>query len=218
MSTVYYARIRFIQQLLPLLTTGTCPGHVVSVYAAGFENGTKPGELPIGLPPPEKWGILGVRKHAGFMKTFVFEQWAADYAGKLSLIHIFPGLVEGPGFYNPDLPSWFKIVWPAMKLLSYFYRTSPKDSGDVMVYLATAQFPAKDSNNERTALIPGLEIAKSTLAERGGGSYALGHRADVSSPTPIMYEKVRTAETSKLVWDHTFETLKRIETKNANSL
>ena len=216
MSTVYYARIRFIQQLIPLLTAGTFPGHAISVYAGGFEDGTKPGESPIGLPPPESWGITSVRKHTGFMKNFVFEELAQKHAGKLSLTHIYPGLVDGPGFYNQDNPTWFKFVWPIVKFLASLYMTSPENCGDVMVYLATAQFPAKESRSERTKLPEGLQVAKSTLGESCGGCYATGQRADVASQ-PIMYRNVRKPETSKLVWDHTFEVLNRVEKENAKS-
>ena len=214
LSTVYYARIRFIQQLIPLLTAGTSSSHAISVYAGGFEDGTKLGELPIGLPPPESWGITSIRKHTCFMKNFVFEELAQKHAGKLSLTHIYPGLVDGPGFYNQDNPTWFKFVWPIVKFLASLYMISPENCGDVMVYLATAQFPAKESKSERTKLPEGLQVAKSSLGESGGGCYAAGQRADVASQ-PIMYRNVRKAETSKLVWDHTFEVLNRVEKENA---
>lgn len=61
----------------------------------------------------------------------------------------------------------------------------------------------------------GLRLQRSTFANRGNGSHALGQRADVSPPTSAMYEIIRTAEMIKLVWDHTFETLNRIEMENA---
>src|ERR1700709_2117207 len=87
LSTTYYSRIRFVLQLMPLLTASPRPGHVISIYAGGFEDGTKPGESPIGCPPVETYGRAGVRKHTGFMKNFIFEELAEKNAGKLSLIH-----------------------------------------------------------------------------------------------------------------------------------
>lgn len=190
---------------------------MISIYAEGFEDGTKPGESPIGLPPPATYGVAGVRKHTCFMKNFGFEELAERHAGKLSLTHIYPGLVDGPGFYNPEMPAWFRFIWRLLKSLASLYMTSPKDCGDVMLYLATPRFPAKSSTNEvDTGLTGRLELAKSTLGEFGGGSYAVGQRGDVATKG-VSYEKVRQQGTNNEVLDHTMETLARIERENANA-
>ncbi|KAJ5833025.1 hypothetical protein N7474_001336 [Penicillium riverlandense] len=178
-STVYYSRIRFILQLLPLLTSSPLPGHVISIYAGGFEDGTSPGESPIGCPPPSTYGLTAVRKHTSFMKTFMFEELAEKNAGKLSLIHIYPGLVDGPAFYGPEIPSWFRFLWRILKPLASLYMTSADDCGDVMTYLATSRYPAKGTAGNKSA--GGVEVAKSTQGEPGGGCYAVGQRGDVGA-------------------------------------
>ena len=217
LSTVYYSRIRFVMQLLPLLTASPLPGHVVTIYAGGFEDGTKAGEMPIGLPPPATYGITGVRKHTTFMTTFFFEELARKHAGRLSLTHIYPGLVDGPTFYSPDNPTWFKIIWRIMKPLASFYMTSPDDCGDVMLYLLSARYPAKGMIEKGGKnLAGGVEVAKSTTAEVGGGSYSVGHRGEVPAKGK-MYEKVRTDGLAQKVWDHTTEILDRIERDNAGT-
>lgn len=149
------------------------------------------------------------------MKNFVFEELAERHAGQLSLTHIYPGLVDGPGFYNPEMPTWFRFVWRLLKPLASLYMTSPEDCGLVMLYLATSRYPAKASMNEQDAhLNDGVGVAKSTLGEPGGGSYAVGQRGDVATKG-VSYEKVRQQGTSKEVWDHTMRTLTTIEKKNA---
>ena len=204
-------------QLMPLLTASPLPGHVVSIYAGGFEDGTKPGEMPIGLPPPATYGIAGVRKHACFMKNFLFEDLAEKNAGHLSLSHIYPGLVDGPGFYSPDMPTWFRILWRVLKPLAMLYMTSAEDCGNVMLYLATSRYPAKGTIEAGGKnLVGGVEVAKSTNAELGGGSYALGQRGDVQAKGKS-YENVRQEGLSKKVWDHTMETLERIEKENSQA-
>lgn len=216
-STVYYSRIRFIMQLLPLLTASPLPGHVISIYAGGFEDGTSPGESPIGCPPPATYGVTGVRKHTCFMKTFMFEEFAERHAGKLSLSHIFPGLVDGPGFYNPEMPTWFRLLWRLLKPLASLYMTSADDCGHVMLYLATSRFPAKGTvERPHKKAIGGVEVAQSTLGELGGGSYAVGQRGDVGTKGKT-YEKVRQEGMSKQVWDHTMEILTRIEKENGKA-
>lgn len=148
------------------------------------------------------------------MKTFFFEELAEKYAGKISLSHIYPGLVDGPTFYSLDMPAWFRVVWTLMKPLAWLlYMTSPDVCGEVMLYLATPRYPAKGELENGQKLVNGVEIAKSTKGEIGGGSYALGQRGDVWNKGKS-YEKVRTDDTSKQVWDHTMETLERIEKEN----
>lgn len=220
LSTTYYSRIRFITQLMPLLTASPVPAHVISIYAGGMEDGSaKPGELPIGLPPPATYGITTVRKHTCFMKTFLFEDLAAQHAGHLSLAHIFPGLVDGPTFYSTDMPTWFRVVWRVVKPLASWFMTSEDDCGDVMLYLATERYPAKGSvgnGGERKSLVGGVEVARSTDGEVGGGSYALGQRGDVQAKG-VSYEKVRREGLGQMVWDHTMESLGRIERDNARA-
>ena len=137
----------------------------------------------------------------------MFEEFAEIHAGKLSLTHIYPGLVDGPGFYSDDMPRWFKIVWFLFKpILKMTYITSSEDCGQVMLSMGTSEFPAKGTAKA------GDKVATSTKAESGGGSYAVGQRAE--APNKIMYQKVRKADTAKLVWDHTMGALNDIEKKN----
>ena len=201
-STTYYSRARFIMQLLPLLTASPVPGHVISVYAGGFEDGTSPDELPIGCPPDAIHGVTSVRKYSTFMKTFLFEELAERYEGRLSLIHIYPGLVDGPGFSSPEMPRWFRIVWRLLKPLASLYMTPPAVCGRVMVYLATAHFPAKAQK-----ALSGVEPANGTNGQPGGGAYGVGQRGDPAAG--IRYAKVRKDDTRQLVWDHTMETLEK---------
>ncbi|KEY72939.1 hypothetical protein S7711_07903 [Stachybotrys chartarum IBT 7711] len=201
-STTYYSRIRFITQLAPLLTASPITGHAISVYAGGMEDGTKPGEFPVGTPPSEIYNLNTVRKHSAFMKTFAFEELAEQYAGRLSLVHIYPGLVDGPGFLSPEMPTWFRFVWRLLKpLLSLFAMTSSDDCGQVMVYLSTRHFPAKGS----ALTMDTSEIAKSTLDEPGGGAYGVGQRGD--AVPGIRYEKVREWDTRRKVWQHTMDVI-----------
>ena len=204
-------------QLMPLLTASPLPANVVSVYAGGFEDGTKPGEMPIGCPPPETYGVAGVRKHATFMKTFFFEEIAKKNAGNLRLSHIYPGLVDGPGFYSHEMPQYFRILFRLLKPLLKLYMTSPDDCGQVMLYLATSRYPAKGTIEAGdTKVLGAVEVAKSTDGVLGGGSYAEGQRGDVSAKGQS-YEKVRHEGLSQKIWDHTVETLERIEKENSNA-
>jgi hypothetical protein len=199
--------MRFIVELLPLLTASPVPGHVISVYAGGFEDGTAPGELPIGCPPDAEYGITGVRKYSTFMTTFFFEELADKYPGKISLTNIYPGLVDGPTFLSPEMPRWFTIVWRIMKPLVGWYMTDPDVCGTVMVYLGTSHYPAKTQK-----VNSGAGAVESTKGEPGGGAYGVGQRGD--APKGMRYKKVRLADTAQKVWDHTIGTLEGIASAN----
>lgn len=204
-------------QLMPLLTASPLPGRVVSIYAGGFEDGAKASELPIGCPPPKTYGVTGVRKHTAFMKTFLFEELAQKHAGHLSLSHIFPGLVDGPTFYSPEMPTWFRITWRIMKPLASLSMTSADDCGQVMIYLLTSRYPAKGTAaGGGNDVVGGVEAAKSSYGEIGGGSYSLGQRGDVAAKARS-YETIRQPGVAQKVWDHTMETLERIEKENARA-
>lgn len=200
---------------MPLLTASPRAGHVVSIYGGGMDHtNVKPGKHLIGCPPDAEYGINGVREYASFMKNFVFEELAARHAGRLSLSHVYPGLVDGPGFENPELPVWFRLVLRlVIKPLMFWYMTAPADCGKVMVYVGTDHFPAKGQK------VPeGVQPVLGTDGEVGSGAYALGQRADLmSKKNEALYVPVREKDVSKKCWDHTMETLERIEKENART-
>lgn len=213
MSLLYYSRIRFIQNLTPLLIASPTTAHVISIFAGGFEDPVKPGETPIGTPSKSDYGINSVRKHVAFMKTFAFEELAEQHAGKISFTHIYPGLVDGPGFLSDVNPLWFRVVWMVMKPLMSWYMTSPEVCGEVMLFLATPRYPAKGAATDGEEVVGG--VAYGSQRERGGGAYGVGQRGDEN--TDVKYVKVRKDDTGKRVWEHTMEVFKNVEGKMAAS-
>jgi hypothetical protein len=212
MSLLYYSRIRFIQKLTPLLRAAPGSARVISIFAGNMEDSIKRGTLPIGTPPASSYGITDVRKHVTFMKTFLFEELAEQNAGKISFVHIYPGLVDGPGFYSDVIPLWFRIIWRVLKPLRSWYITSEKDCGEVMLFLATKRYPAKDTVTPETGANVIGGVAYSTQRNLGGGAYAVGQRGDESKD--VSWAKVRKSDTAREVWDHTFSILADIERKN----
>jgi hypothetical protein len=141
----------------------------------------------------------------------MFEELANQHAGKISFVHIYPGLVDGPTFYSDANPWWFRIVWPPMKMLFSWYMTSPEDCGHVMLYLATAKYPAKGSIESGGQNQDAGQVAYSTQQELGGGAYGVGERGDALKV--VSYQNVRKDDTTKKVWDHTMSVLSEIEKK-----
>lgn len=210
MALLYYSRIRFILRLMPLLHASVQPSaHVVSVFAGGAEGKIGSGPLPIGTPPPNDYGIGSVRKYTTYMKTMMFEALAKQHAGKLSLSHIFPGLVLGPGFRNDDHPTWFKVVfWFFAPLLRTFFAVPEKECGQRMLYLATERYPAKGSTV--------TDAITSSDGVQGGGAYSLHWDNESTAPKIAeLYDPLRKDGFEEKVWKHTMDTFDRIEKENS---
>jgi hypothetical protein len=205
MSLLYYSRMRFIQNLTPLLLASSETAHVISIFAGNMEDSIKPGEEPIGTPPAETYGITTVRRNTCFMKTFYFEELAEKHAGKISFVHIYPGLVDGEGFYSDVQPKWFRVIWPVFKVLLSWYMTSSADCGDVMVFLATKRYPAKGGESGS------IQTAYSSQRQLGGGAYAVGQRGDENKN--VSWAKVRREDTGERVCAHTKQTLEDVTAK-----
>jgi hypothetical protein len=201
--------MRFIQNLTPLLLASPGTAHVISIFAGNAEDSIALNETPIGTPPPGSYGITSVRRNTTFMKTFFFEELAEKHAGKISFVHIYPGLVDGPVFYSDVNPLWFRIAWRIFKPLVSWYMTSPEVCGQVMVSLATKRYPAKGAVKEGDA------VAHSSQQEVGGGAYAVGQRGDESKT--VSWARARKEDTGKRVWEHTMEILGRIGKDDASN-
>lgn len=203
MSLLYYSRMRFIQNLTPLLLAPTQTTHVISIFAGNMEDSIKPDDDPIGTPSPSKYGITSVRRNTCFMETFYFEELAEKHAGKTSFVQIYPGLVDGPGFYGEETALWFHITWRVVKPLLSWYMTSPEVCGEVMLYLATKSYPAKGIMDKSA------DAAFSSQQELGGGAYAVGQRGDESKK--VSWARARKSDMGTRVWEQTQEVFKRVE-------
>lgn len=134
------------------------------------------------------------------MKTFFFEELAEKHAGKISFVHINPGLVDGPTFYSDANPLWVRTTWRVLKPLMSWYMTSPEVCGQVMVYLATKRYPAKGSVTGDQS----TPVAYSSQHEMGGGAYAVGQRGDENKS--VSWAKVRKGDMGSKIWNHTIGT------------
>lgn len=105
MALMYYSRLRAITKLLPLLIKAATPATVVSVNAAGAETKLDPDDLS--LRDLNHYSYSQARSYMCYMHTFFMETIAEQHPRELTLLHIFPGLVYGPDFKNPELPVWF---------------------------------------------------------------------------------------------------------------
>lgn len=203
MSLLYYSRIRFIQNLSPLLEASSSAS-VISVYGAGMEKNLVLSDLS--LRSPENYSFANCRSHVVYMKTMAFEHLAAAHPS-ISFTHIYPGLVDTPAANDPALPWWFRLGWTLIGPIAKFFATSPEDTGYRMLYTHTHAFPAK-SNVEGT----GIKV-KATNGEVGGGAYAVGPSSDIVNAPKDAYRELRPKGFKETVLSHTNQAFEDILTK-----
>jgi hypothetical protein len=93
------------------------------------------------------------------------------------MTHTFPGLVEGPGFYQTEgVPLWGRIaVRLFMPILRRTVCVPGEECGERMLFFASPRYPPRgpgDEKTKKTVEIGGetLEVAKSTDGVVGGGA------------------------------------------------
>lgn len=220
MSLLYYSRMRFITNLLPLLLASQLPAHVISVYAAGKEGKLAPADLS--LRDPKHYGFATARSHVTYMTTFFMETLAERHRGRLSLMHVFPGLVMTPGFDHARLPAWFKLTWRwvVAPIVRPWLAVPPRECGERMLFLATPRFPARETGapTEGGEGAAGTEgdagVAVGTDGKRGGGAYAVDWDGEDIPTTEKAYGKVRGEGMARKVWEHTMGAFEEIEAGN----
>lgn len=219
MSLLYYSRMRFIANLLPLLLASPLPAHVVSVYAAGKEGKLFPNDLS--LRDPKHYGLANARSHVTYMTTFFMETLAERHRGRLSLVHVFPGLVMTPGFDNDRLPTWFKLMWRwgAAPIVRAFFSVPPRECGERILFLATPRFPARGTGTATkdggaAATEGDAGVAVGTDGKRGSGAYAVDWDGEIIPTTEKAYGKVREGGMARKVWEHTMGAFEEVEAGN----
>lgn len=207
--------MRFILNLMPLLLASDVPAHVVSVFGAGKE-----AEMyldDISMRDPKHWGTLTTRTHVSTMHTFFFEHLATQHPGKLSLVHLFPGLVMTPAFHNPGVPLFMRIIFTVLGPLFRLMSTPVPEAGERTLFLASPQrFPARQAvelgevpNSNALAGNSKLTVATGTDGKPGSGAYGVHINGETCHNAKLI-EKYRAEGVGKKLCEHTMKALDTI--------
>ncbi|KIW15899.1 hypothetical protein PV08_05949 [Exophiala spinifera] len=209
LSLLYYSRMRFVTQLLPLLTASPLPGRVVSVFGPGRDTKLIQDDLPLNKPGNFNFTTLG--SHAAYMTTFFFEKIAANNPGQISLSHYFPMLVITPAFKGDGVPGWFKGVYTVLSPVFRLLSVNPQECGDRVLFHTSARFPARPPDSQTHSAMAGrVTVATSSDGIRGGGAYRVNHDGE-DVPLGKGYKTIRKDETREKVWNHTMTVFRNIE-------
>ncbi|KAI0399702.1 NAD(P)-binding protein [Xylaria palmicola] len=167
----YYARIRFIDNLLPLMRRSSALRRVVTVGGGGHESHLDTTDFAALRVPLDE-----LRGHLTSLVTLGLEA-VAQTAPDVSFIHNYPGTVRTKLIdYLPE---------EVLRTLEFM----PLDeSGERQLYMATsARFPPADGVGAvGVPLGEGVEVAVGASSVLGSGMYSVG--ADCESASPDVLE------------------------------
>ncbi|KAE8349838.1 hypothetical protein BDV28DRAFT_52779 [Aspergillus coremiiformis] len=200
----YYARMRFIHNLLPRLAAAQSPARVISVLAAGKEGDIDESNFDLQVS-----FSFGTAMTYGATMTSLAMEYLATQHPSISFIHVFPGVVRTPLM----TASFGYLLGSVMGLATRLMSISQQESGERNVSIATsaAYPPAGRSGN---ASIDDGAIAVASTGKIGGGSYLLNYDGkDVTNQT--LMKNYRDRDYPTKLWDHTLDIFRRILGPNA---
>jgi len=129
----YYSRLRFAENLLPLLSKSKNSPRIVSVLAGGGREG-KLDESDLEL---KNYSILKNARHSSTMTTLAFEALRKQYPN-VGFVHAFPGIVKTNLFTSGfSAPVAFAMKWVVMPLSTPF-TTPVEEAGQRQLFHATS--------------------------------------------------------------------------------
>ncbi|KAI4119553.1 MAG: hypothetical protein LQ345_000550 [Seirophora villosa] len=210
LSLRYYSRLRFVYNLLPLLSLAPYP-HVVSVLAGGKENTINEDDLDL----KHNYGVLTSAHHGTTMSSLALEHLARQNPA-VAFVHIYPGYVR-----TNILQSGFS--WPVAFFFKYllqplltFFEIPLADVGDRQLFHATsARYPPLSSSSAPEAqgapLPQTVQVAEGIDGKKGSGAYLATQDSDVApSGTGKLMTGYREKGVPEKVWGHTLEMFEKV--------
>jgi hypothetical protein len=184
-SLHYYSRLRFTQNLLPLLNraaAGPAPtlSSVVSVLAAGLEAPINTKDLSL----KTTYSLRACANHATTMNSLAVHTLSTDNPG-VTFIHSAPGGVQTN--LSRGLGKWGQMAVDNTAFLWRRWAVPVQESGERHLWAATSESTAN------------------------GGAVLIG--SDSSIKTSALVKKMMEDGTEKAVWDHSNEVFDKICSK-----
>lgn len=200
MSLMYYSRVRFVNQLLPLLIALPLAGRVVSVLNPKLEGMIFfPDDLSLRDPQHFKFSSAS---HIIYLKTFFFEGLAKRYPGKVSLSHYYPGFVVTDLVSHSPLPRWAKVLALLATPLTKLKAVPSEERGQRVMFLTSKRFRPLGEVREEAKSDNSVERAMSSDGMMGGGAYRVDWNGQII-PNKAEQKQLRDQGMVDKVWDHT---------------
>lgn len=206
-ATMYYARIRFIMNLLPLLKQSTSLRRVVTVLAGGYEGPVDATDFQA-----RNMSMLKLRGHGVSLTDLALEK-LAEQAPEVSFVHDYPGAVK-TGIGRDPTTLFARIMNFVLMIIGPWLFIPNMESGERHLFFATsAKYPPRASADTAAAvpLVDGVDVAQGTDGKVGSGVYSIhwdGEHAGRKSIATLA--GLRKQGMAQKIWEHTVGEFKRI--------
>ncbi|TVY25261.1 Oxidoreductase [Lachnellula hyalina] len=210
----FYSRMRFIENLRPLLRTATITAphfsRTLSVLSAGH------GEGKLDFDDLElKNNYSGVRcaTHTITMNSIMIEEFAGRDPGT-TFAHSYPSGVNTG--ITRELPVWARAGFALFKPLLLPFLVSVEETGARQLFIATSGIyaPLKPAGLLASGVPApkGMEIMDGVDGKVGSGAYIVNWNDDIA--TSKILKEYREKGVGKTVWEHTMGIFERVEKVN----
>ncbi|KAI2726291.1 hypothetical protein CBS147332_3178 [Penicillium roqueforti] len=209
-AAAYYARTRFIINLLPNLKQATGLRRVVSVLAGGHE-----GPIDVTDFQGRTMSMLKLRGHVVSMTDMALET-LAEQAPEVSFIIDYPGAVKtGIGRESNTFLTWLMNV--VLMVIGPLVYIPIRESGERHLFFATsAKYPPRicldaAGNSAGVPLSEEVEVASGTDGKVGSGVYTIHWNGEHAGPKVVkLLAGLRAEGMAQKVWQHTVGEFDRI--------
>ncbi|KAL7928075.1 hypothetical protein V8C35DRAFT_318994 [Trichoderma chlorosporum] len=204
MAVHYYSRMRFISNLLPLLTISASSSQlsrVMTVLGAGIGGRMVESDLDL----RNNFSLSNCGAHCGVMTDLMLERFAANWKGT-AFIHTAPGVVKTN--LGSGLPNYLRAVYKIAGPLLAPWTVDLAETGERHLYMAT-------SNRYAPSELPnqfgyGAPVEKNDMAEGsdghgGSGAYLLNWDGRVQTQNADLLEEYRRTGVAEKIWKHTMD-------------
>ena len=197
MALRYYARVRFMQQLLPLMTAPLA--RIMNILAGGKEGQLDLDDLA--LRDEKKYGIGPAAVHSSTMLTLTMHKLAKENPN-VSFVHTFPGLVSTPAFQrgmNPWFQTFMRFV--AVPIISLVGMTQERSGEWHLFYATSDNYPAAGEKSKGADGVQRMDDSGLYLIDAQKGKTEDGK----------MMRELEGKGAGEAVWKHTEEVFEAME-------
>ncbi|GAB7340300.1 hypothetical protein MBLNU457_6756t1 [Dothideomycetes sp. NU457] len=205
MSVNYYARARFMFNLMPQLTAAAEAGElsrVNSVLAAGSEGKIRVDDLQL----RDNFTLHACLAHCVVMTDFLMEEFARRYPGT-AFFHSYPGTVKTGIAQNLTGPV--RLAVKVLYAVSSPWIIQVQESGERHLFQTTSTiYPPRNGGVGVPPSDDKLEVTIGSDGERGSGAYLLDWDGQSTGDANLLREH-RQNGLNRIVWEHTQEIFKK---------
>lgn len=204
-AVTYFARVRLMQNLVPLMRSAPFLRRVVTVFG-----GTKEGKVNLEDMQARKTSMLFFRPHLASLLTLSLMAISKD-APEVGFVHNFPGAVKRQ--LGDDLSGMgIKMMMALYCLVEPFVAMTPEEAGERQVFVATsAKFRGYGQEPDGVPAKAGDMASVADDIQGKIGVYSVGSDGEPASKQVVaLLTKMRDEGVLEKVWSYTESELERI--------